>query len=724
MKVAGTAVEGARDRWEEVALLFAAQAQDQARALTELQGLDAAMAALAPRIQQAEEQLRAATSARDALLTDYALAKDVVAGPFTKSASAYRAACIVGALVFVVLTVVVFPPTGLRALACGAGFFFVKSKVASEEQAKTLRLTAMYEEGQAHEAQVGSASQSHGAMVHEHQALSERRGALQIGKTVSAVGRVYLPFVPLELAGYPVVVDGTGATSPTNLRLPDLSANASTLDRVKATIAAANNAPILLRAAGNEPSSVDAIHGEEADLASAIDEFGDMLASVPVLSADAPLVHANSPVLTSLRAPLVAKSVPGAVVRGDEAAIREALTKVQRYTEAMRGIGKDVESALRTVRDDLKSTLQRYGTLRDDAMEGAHQHLHSVLARSDLAYVTYYCPRCNRVPQYLFRRLGIEIDKAHEMNPNDLLRALQEDEEARQRIVSDEGLLGELGQIWNALLELNQAIGGWHAQHAANAAAVGDLRAAQANEARLKALRSQEEQLLQQFRSVLRKIVTGNPRPVLELSRQARLHLDPDTGEWQCPLCELVVDDPEVARMGRLLKIKDELLMPMWNTLWTEKDDFRKSELFRTNEQIQRLVEKEVGALRDVSEQYRADMRPVRENLILATTQAVASRSQLEAAVNSLSALGVIDEARAKSTMARLGNMTGGDLDNLKKRAEAKETMLNQEPQAQMSRRVMAIDPIGVLMSPEQLFREQEAAAERPRLPESTESQP
>jgi hypothetical protein len=173
--------------------------------------------------------------------------------------------------------------------------------------------------------------------------------------------------------------------------------------------------------------------------------------------------------------------------------------------------------------------------------------------------------------------------------------------------------------------------------------------------------------------------------------------------------------------MGRLLKIKDELLMPMWNTLWTEKDDFRKSELFRTNEQIQRLVEKEVGALRDVSEQYRADMRPVRENLILATTQAVASRSQLEAAVNSLSALGVIDEARARSTVERLGTMTGGDLDNLKKRAEAKETMLNQEPQAQMSRRVMAIDPIGVLMSPEQLFREQEAAAERPRLPELPE---
>jgi hypothetical protein len=601
------------------------------------------------------------------------------------------------------------------------GLSHAKKKRDEEKTARDALLTRLAAERVELEAPIADLKRARDAMAKRCAAIEKELESLKPSKVVTAVGRAYLPFQPMSLAGYSVLVDGTGTTPGTRLALPDLSTNADALERVRETVEDAKRTPMLLRATGDGPSAVEHIHGEENDLGTAIDTFSEVLESVPILSAELPLVSREDPIQQPLRTKHTPKSGFGATIRGNTAATRESLSLVQRYTDTMRGSGKHIEQTLRTLRDDLKTVLLRYGELRSAAVEEAHRALTEVLRHSDYAHVTYYCPRCNRVPQYLFEQLGVNLETAHEANPIDLLHALQKNEEARQRIVSDEGLMGDLSNIWHGIAELDAAIEGWKSKVEAATLHVGnlDLRDVQMNETRLRALRAQRSQLVSQFQALLRKIVTGNPRPVLELSRQARLQLDPDTGEWDCPLCELHVDDQELARLGRLLKVKDELLMPMWNALWAEKDDFRKSELFRTNEQIQRLVEKEVGALRDVAEQYRADMRPVRENLMIAATAAISARDQLESAVSSLQALGVISKTRATETMGRLGQLTGGDLDQLKKRAEHKETLLNQEPQATMGRRVMAIDPISKLMTPDQLFREQAQAAERTKLASS-----
>jgi len=717
MKVVGSAVEGAKDNWEEIALLFAASAQEQALALGVARQLDG-------ELHEAEHQLKAASvrlgEANAALAAKEAELGEAMArspGRFTENAQRNK---YIGIALFVagVLLALALAPALLLSVVGLLWIWHAGNQQRSEAENKQRLVAGLgYARDQVVPA-VTEATAANAAATTKLQELRRERAGIQPTKAVKAVGRAYLPFRSIELVGYSVVVDGTGSTATTELTLPDLAANGEELARVQATVEAAKRTPILLRASGDGPSAVDNIHGEETDLGNAIDTFGDILESVPVLTADVPLVAANTPLMRALQGDAKPKTAPGAVIRGGEEATRHSLAQVQHYTDNMRGTGKNIEQMFRGLRDDLRGILLRYGQLRTAAVQEAHWNLTEVLKHSDYAHVTYYCPRCNRVPQYMFQQLGVDIETAHESNPIDLLNALQENDDARQRIVSDESLIADLSNVWQGISELDNAIRDWTAQNSLASAKLGnvDLRDAQMNETRLRALQSQKRQLVTQFQSLLRKIVTGNPRPVLELSRQARLHLDPETGEWDCALCELHVDDQEVARMGRLLKIKDELLMPMWNALWTEKDDFRKSELFRTNEQIQRLVEKEVGALRDVSEQYRADMRPVRENLVIATTAAISARDQLESAVKSLNALGVISEQRAGETMGRLGKMTGGDLDALKKRAEQKESLLNLEPQAQMSRRVMAVDPIGVLLSPDQLFKETAREAEKTSL--------
>ncbi len=397
---------------------------------------------------------------------------------------------------------------------------------------------------------------------------------------------------------------------------------------------------------------------------------------------------------------------PGLVFRARDAAEATGIANVTALATRARQVGKHVDTVLRSLHDRLRETLATYRVERSAALDGLHCSLAQVLSRSQLPLVRCYCPKCNRIPEYLFHKLGLDLATAHEQQPNVLVAALQRDPETRERITSDPQIFADISQAWAGLREIDNLIAELIHRQRVSAQTVGeDLMALRDFDARLRAMRAQRDQLLEQFRAALRKATTGNPRPLLELSRKAVLELNPERGVWTCTACATTFDDPDVVGMGSMLKVKDELLMPMWNHLWTEKDDFRKAELFRTNEQIQQFIEKEVVALREVGEQYRADMRPVRENLILSTTEAQTKREQLDATVDSLAILGVVSPEDAREKLTRLDALSGTELTQLRSRAEAKETLLNQEPQAQMNRRIPAIDPVHVLVGPEALFR-------------------
>jgi hypothetical protein len=154
----------------------------------------------------------------------------------------------------------------------------------------------------------------------------------------------------------------------------------------------------------------------------------------------------------------------------------------------------------------------------------------------------------------------------------------------------------------------------------------------------------------------------------------------------------------------------------MWNHLWTEKDDLRKQEIFRTNESLQRMSEKESEKLVNIGDQYRSDMRPVRENLIRSSADAENKQAQLFDTIEGLADIGLLSAADGDKARREIQDKLGGDLADSKRRAEAKELLLTQEPQAQVRRRAGAIDPVSMFMTPESLFRQVPRGA-RLRLP-------
>ncbi len=222
---------------------------------------------------------------------------------------------------------------------------------------------------------------------------------------------------------------------------------------------------------------------------------------------------------------------------------------------------------------------------------------------------------------------------------------------------------------------------------------------------RTRALTDQIEQTVLEFRAHLREAVTGNPQPVLELSREARLYKDPDEPIWTCAACRTEFSDIQIFNLGRLIKIKDELIFPIWQHLWTEKDEFRKKEVFETNRELQELATREAEALRGIADQYLADLRDVRRALLDASLEGDTKRQQLAATLDGLLSVKVLTQEEFEKRIAAMGS-EGNEIDGHKRHAEGKEDLMNAEPEAQVLRRPTAVDPMNVVSSPSVLFKE------------------
>ncbi|MBI4700136.1 MAG: hypothetical protein HY744_03040 [Deltaproteobacteria bacterium] len=721
-RVLGRPIEQAESFMAEVAALFAEGAAREAQGFVRLRQLEAELAQAEAGGRELGPGLAAAQRRAAAAAEELAAIQQAGPGPAERRFPVLVGAGVFGPCVLLaVLAVAGLPGTGFLLGVAGFAACVVVAVVQrnAERAARASRQReAAGRSAEAH-AQCTAASQKIEQARGRQATLTKERERVRPQRRLKVVGRVHVPVTVVELAGYPIVVDRSGASPAVALRLPDLAASPAVLERVERAVARAKARPVLLEPRGAEPSELGALHGEERELQEALASFSEMLAGTPTVEVSLPVLAKGSGLVRYLEAHqehAAPADAPALLLRArsDDAA---AMARVSEVAARLRGFGRKIDAAVRGAHQGLREVLDAYRDLRADALQELHAKLHEVLFRTDLAYVVYHCPKCNRVPAYLFRRVGIDEQAAHEMDPETLLRALQEESETRERLAADPQLLTELGQSWSALRGLDAGITALRPQAGGGAPADAGLVAVHAGESRLRAMQAQRARALEQFRACLRKAVTGNARPLLDLSTQARLLLDPDTGAWSCALCRTSFDDPEAARLGRMLKVKSELLMPMWNHLWTEKDDFRKSELFRTNEQIQRFIEKEVAALREVSEQYRADMRPVRENLILSTTDAATKREQLEATVQSLVALGAMPAEQAEQSVGRIAALTGGDLAAFRRHAELRETVLNQIPQAVLGLRLPALDPLDVLLTPEALFREAQAQ-ERLRLAE------
>ncbi|MEN9796344.1 MAG: hypothetical protein RL653_40 [Pseudomonadota bacterium] len=576
---------------------------------------------------------------------------------------------------------------------------FASSEFEDAVKAKGAALAAGTSAREAATARV-KAAQAALAAAESELAGTELAASAEVAPGVRAVVRGYLPFRVANLAGYPVVVDLAGASTGVEVAMPNLVHDLEALKSIRERLQRFADAPVLLRAAGSRRNEVGALYGEEEELRQTLEDWQATMQAIPVLRRSLPLVPRSSPVAAALGTATPRQDATPGRWMVDEPLVRATLDAISEFEACFaraREVGGDGEAALRDTYEGLRSVLLDYGERRTEALRVLQSNVHAVLAKSSLLSLHCYCPRCNRIPEYLYLKLGVPLEEAHLADQQGLLARLQEDAEIRARLEANPQLVTDLSNAWVAIGSLQDDA------QALRARAESLPRGAA--EQRLRAFASQQKAQLHEYQSCLRHVLLGSPRPVVELGRSSRLQLDPETGAWTCAACLSTWTDPDVVSMGRVLRVKDDLLLPLWNHLWTEKDDFRKSEIFRTNEQLMRLGEKESEKLLGIAESYKSDLRGVRERIISATAEAESNRQRLYSTLDGLVDMELMSAERADGVRARLKAEAGESSTALKRKAESNEMMLLAEPQLQLRRRAPAADPIQVFSNPASLFK-------------------
>ena len=500
-----------------------------------------------------------------------------------------------------------------------------------------------------------------------------------------------------KILGQSTLVDESGVLDSVQLNTIDLSSTQSNLDAIATKLNLLQEVPVLLstKTKSTSDDAVDTLFGEEDEIQELVYEFTNSLSQVKDVSLTIPLV--------SNKSEFAKRYASGAFSQIDYA--ESDLKEIRTTNTASQGIdsfinqvnetkefGIKVLAELKETFENLERVCMSYSNARSNSINNVHGKLFEVLNKASWCSKRFYCPRSIQAPVFLHDVLGVQPKQAHKLNFDQIILNLGQDKVIAARMKDKPELCDELFLNYNAVQEFQGEI------------EFDDLGDPIDSGDRPAYVDDQFHEALARFRSNLSVLMTGSPNPILNFSHQSELFFDPEVDEWRSSTVPYVYSTSEVLRYGQVLKVTSDLMIPLWEHLWTEKSDFRKSELFRTNESLIRMTEKESEKLIEIANQFRADMRSVRENINLLESDLKSKFDEIIAFRDGMEALGLLSERQKQFlTEEKLKSLTLGD-HSIIKEGEQHETYLGMEPRVQAERRGSAEDPIDLIRSPDILI--------------------
>jgi hypothetical protein len=520
------------------------------------------------------------------------------------------------------------------------------------------------------------------------------------------LGSALIPLESKNILGNNFIIDPTGLIKPSKLKaiaLRDLSGDA---DRILEMTRRLENIPVLLKpdqdSLAESRKTGNTLHGEERDLKDAVGSYVNTLASIT----DEELsVHAIKPTSALGQAVAEALSDNECIVKdardGEIATILKPINQqidneIKRFEDLQReaeAVSSAALSQLDQINAELKQLCQRYNSARRESTNTLHSNYYRILNRANWCSKKFYCPRTILSKTYLQALIGLDLDRAHTLDVDQLVERMHSDSFISSRISNKPQIVDDLLRSHEAIAEIMNT-------YQLEPDDSGLVRAGAAADY----IVDQYNQELSLFRQRLVEALTGSPNGFLGISESARLYYDPSRELWASPVLPYTYTNAEVEQYGQVLRTDVDLLIPLWEHLWTEKADFRKSELFRTNESIQRMSEKEGEKIKQIGYQFQGDLREVRSNIFVAKADFDSKLQELEEYEEGVKELGLMDEdqlARLQATTSQLeavSQETSGD-------ASGYEQILMLEPKNQLLRRQSKVhDPIDVIKSPDLLI--------------------
>jgi len=505
------------------------------------------------------------------------------------------------------------------------------------------------------------------------------------------------PISARNILGKRMLLDEAGLFSDVALSTIDLSAIQSDLDVITAKIEGIKKVPVLLNSVqGAEgDDAINTLYGEEHVLQDLVNDFMSTLGQIKDVGLNLPLIPKGNLLSRNYKEGKIGTGgyqeaeiarIGSATVNADE--IENFVKQVNTAKE----FGAKVLGELKDTFDSLEGICESYSFARSESMNNVHQNLFEVLNRASWCSKRFYCPRTMQSPQYLEDVLNIHPEDAHRLQFEILIANLKSDSVIANRLKDKPELCDNLYVNYKAIYDFKGDI---DFDETGNPIDLGDRPAF---------ITDQYQEALSRFRRTLSVCMTGSANPILTFSTEAEMYYDPEVDEWRSDTIPYVYNTATMLRYGQVLKVTSDLMVPLWEHLWTEKADFRKSELFRTNESLIRMTEKESEKLIEVGNQFKADMRTVRENVYLLESDLKSKYDELIAFRDGMDSLGLLS-ARQKTflTDEKLRHISLGDHSVLEEGQEH-ETLLGLEPRVQAERRGTVGDPIDFVRSPDVLI--------------------
>jgi len=511
-----------------------------------------------------------------------------------------------------------------------------------------------------------------------------------IGFPEIAIADVRFPLEVSQVAGKSVVLNGMSRRDETVLTTVDLSRLEDGLTDIASRARRLLALPPLLAVGesndGEEP--IDRLFGEERELQDLVTSFTLNLGKLRDVNIALPLVSPLSPLVSRLIEGRAEKVSEAPALELSAQSVSHTIDQFVSEVNATKARSEQVFADLRDADASMSGACRRYSSARKTSMNTVHAHLAEVLQRAEFLNRRFYCPRTILNPVYLQDLLGIDPSTAFELPIDQLISRLRSDPEVAKRIADSPDLERQLVEAY------------WNVREFLGPAAGSDTSMGLYGSPRSGSFDEQLHQYTKLFKDILINVLTGSTYPILNFSAEAQLYYDPETEEWSSDTVPYVYSTPDIMRYGGIVKTYSDILMPMWESLWTEKSDFRKSELFRTNEAMIEMSEKEGRQVIEIANQFRDDMRGVREHCNVSQSEISAKYAEIVSFRDSVEALGLLSERMSRLLSDQRLSSFDTKRDSATQVMERHESQLQMLPEIQAQYRGTARDPIDLVKDP------------------------
>jgi hypothetical protein len=516
----------------------------------------------------------------------------------------------------------------------------------------------------------------------EQQGIENR----EVPDAVSHIGKMNYMLEVIPFEGGKMVVDTSGIQERTKFVYPGIP---GAVNRFKEIVETMKQLPddlaILLPPApptgdrGEEP-----LTGIEGDMARILSLTRELLDEKIDSAAEVPAFFTHSDVVQSLdilSSYLEEEGESGIGITQPEEVLRRSLEDLKAINDNAKEIekqgGDNDENIMRHVRDQMEMQITRSKQARDYSLiDILEKNLDQLKSLYDYPLTRFYCPKCHKVPGYIAGNLPVPLDELNERPIHQLNGFYKSDEIVHFRKLGD--------NIRNHLDQARRDGEDLHNEH----------------------YRVLENKLIsyeEKIRELALEIEGIDPKAEIH-SRNAVLKYNTLHGYWKCQLCGETFTMEE-AQWARMLKIKDDLILPVWDKLWLEKHDESMRIIREKEAELRKNKELESRQLREEANVFTQGYREVRNQLEEADAGCQGIVKQFQMMCNFFEGQQILAPEKVAGLRNSMTDSMDTEVQQITADTDRLENQLEQEPETVFLRRGQLADHTEEVRNTRKYFR-------------------